>query len=386
MTDTVTRKVPKLRFRGFSDEWEEKQLKELAKIGTGKRDTQDRVRDGKFPFYVRSDTVERINSFGYDGEAILTSGDGVGVGKNFHYVTGKFDYHQRVYSIRDFKAGADSKYIYQYFSAKFYKRVIRLSAKNSVDSVRMDMIADMPIPLPSKEEQGKIAGFLTNLDKKISALESKKELIRKYKKSVMQAIFSQKFRFKDMHGNNYSDWEEKTLNSVMSESRIKGHKGNNANKLTVKLWGKGVFGKIDKTAGSINTKYYQRKAGQFIYSKLDFLNCAFAIIPDYLEGFESTVDMPAFDIKQGYDGRFLLERVKQAQFYKKLGETADGSRKARRVHADVFLGFKMLIPVYEEQNKIADFLTSLDDKIELTERKLEQAKRFKSSLLQQMFV
>ena len=102
------KKVPNLRFIGFGDEWQEKRLKELAKIGTGKRDTQDRVRDGKYPFYVRSDTVERINSFGHDGEAILTSGDGVGVGRNFHYVTGKFDFHQRVYAIKDFEDTANA--------------------------------------------------------------------------------------------------------------------------------------------------------------------------------------------------------------------------------------------------------------------------------------
>ena len=91
-----TQKIPKLRFREFSGAWEEKKLGEICKIKTGSKDTQDRNDDGKYPFFVRSNTVEKINSFSFDGEAILTSGDGVGVGKNFHYMVGKFDYHQRV--------------------------------------------------------------------------------------------------------------------------------------------------------------------------------------------------------------------------------------------------------------------------------------------------
>lgn len=91
--------VPRVRFGEFEGEWEEKTLGEVAKVTTGNKDTQNKVEGGKYPFFVRSQTVERIDSFSFDGEAILTSGDGVGVGKNFHYINGKFDFHQRVYCI-----------------------------------------------------------------------------------------------------------------------------------------------------------------------------------------------------------------------------------------------------------------------------------------------
>ena len=99
MTQTQQHNVPALRFPEFSGEWEHQPIKELAEVKTGSRDTQNRIPSGKYPFYVRSDTIERINTFAYEGEAVLTSGDGVGVGKNIHYVNGKFDYHQRVYAI-----------------------------------------------------------------------------------------------------------------------------------------------------------------------------------------------------------------------------------------------------------------------------------------------
>ena len=139
--------VPHLRFPEFSGEWEEKRFKDVCKITTGNKNTQDKSDDGIYPFYVRSQIVERINSWTFDGEAILTAGDGVGVGKVFHYSTGKIGVHQRVYILSDFKC--DGKYLYSYFAGNFYNRVKRMSAKNSVDSVRMEMIADMPIYLPS---------------------------------------------------------------------------------------------------------------------------------------------------------------------------------------------------------------------------------------------
>ncbi|WP_230988171.1 hypothetical protein [Bathymodiolus japonicus methanotrophic gill symbiont] len=81
----------------------------MADITTGNKDTQNKVNGGVYLFFVRSQTVGKINSFSYDGEAILTSGDGVGVGKNFHYINGRFDYHQRVYCI--FGSVANDKYL-----------------------------------------------------------------------------------------------------------------------------------------------------------------------------------------------------------------------------------------------------------------------------------
>ena len=82
------------------EHWEVRRLKTLASINTGGRDTINRKDDGKYPFFVRSQTVEKIDTWSYDGEAVLTAGDGVGVGRVFHYVNGKFDYHQRVYKVQ----------------------------------------------------------------------------------------------------------------------------------------------------------------------------------------------------------------------------------------------------------------------------------------------
>ncbi len=81
------------------EHWEQKRLRFLCNIKTGDKDTIDREDNGKYPFYVRSPKIEHINSFSFDGEAVLMAGDGVGAGKVFHYVKGKFGCHQRVYNI-----------------------------------------------------------------------------------------------------------------------------------------------------------------------------------------------------------------------------------------------------------------------------------------------
>ena len=94
----------------------------------------------------------------------MTVGDGVGTGKVFHYVNGKYDLHQRVYRMFGFSEEITAKYFYYYFSNHFYNRVMAMTAKTSVDSVRYEMIADMDVALPKVKEQITISDFLNSLD------------------------------------------------------------------------------------------------------------------------------------------------------------------------------------------------------------------------------
>jgi type I restriction enzyme S subunit len=182
---------PRRRFREFqyAGEWEVRNVSQFAKVTTGDKDTQNKVEGGKYPFFVRSQTVERINSFSNDGEAVLTSGDGVGVGKNFHYINGKFDFHQRVYCIYDFAKDVSGMFFYLYFSEHFGERVMRMSAKNSVDSVRMAMITEMPVLVPSLPEQHRIAECLSSLDGQIAAETHKHAALQHHKRGLMQQLF-----------------------------------------------------------------------------------------------------------------------------------------------------------------------------------------------------
>ena len=257
----------------------------------------------------------------------------------------------------------------------------------SQTNISQKILCDVSLMTPAKAEQTKIASFLSAVDEKISQLTQKHELLSQYKQGMMQKLFSQQIRFKADNGSEFGEWEETLLSEFLTESLIKGLKGNEAKKLTVKLWGKGVVPKNEAFEGSENTQYYKRFVGQLIYGKLDFLNCAFGIIPVHLDGYETTIDAPSFDIyKEKANPYFLLNRFLQKDFYKKNGEEADGSRKAKRINQSVFLAMQIDLPCLEEQTKIANFLSAIDQKIEVVAQQIEQAKTWKKGLLQQMFV
>lgn len=377
--------VPVLRFKGFDDVWKFKLLGSVCVVKTGGSDTQNRVDDGIYPFFVRSNTVERINTFSFDGEAILTSGDGVGVGKNFHYINGKFDYHQRVYALREFKKGYSGEFIYQVFKEQFYKRVIKLSAKNSVDSVRMNMITEMKISFPTLLEQQKIASFLSAVDEKIQQLSRKKELLEQYKKGVMQQLFSGKLRFKNENGKDYADWEEKRLGDFCTffsggtptSTNQKFYSG------TIPFIGSGniydseVFSFISEEAlnsssakivekGDLLYALYGANSGELAISKMNgAINQAILCIRN----------------QESIEYLYYVLLLNKDNIVAKFLQGGQGN-----LSAQIIKRLKYKFPSIEEQHKIANFLSNIDTKIESTSQQITQTQSFKKGLLQQMFL
>ena len=209
-------KNPRIRFKGFTDDWEQRKVGEICSISTGKSNTQDKVDSGKYPFYVRSPIIEHSEKYLYDEEAVLTVGDGVGTGKVFHYVNGKYDLHQRVYRMYNFSDCVDARFFYEWFSKNFYKRVMSMTAKTSVDSVRYDMISEMDMRFPLMSEQIKIADFLFLLEQVITLHQRKLEKLELMKKSLLQKMFPKsgnvnpKIRFKGYT----DDWEQRKLDDL----------------------------------------------------------------------------------------------------------------------------------------------------------------------------
>ena len=175
-----------LRFPEFTDEWTQTTIGEICKVSTGEMNTQDKIEDGMYPFYVRSSKIERANRYTYDGVAILTPGDGA-IGQIFHYSKGKIAVHQRVYMLTEMQC--IPKYLFHCFSARFFGRVNRMSAKNTVDSVRMNMITDMPIPLPSLPEQRKIAALLSAIDERLDVERAYAEQLKQQKAYLLRQMF-----------------------------------------------------------------------------------------------------------------------------------------------------------------------------------------------------
>ncbi|MCJ9669017.1 MULTISPECIES: restriction endonuclease subunit S [unclassified Neorhizobium] len=165
-------------------------------------------------------------------------------------------------------------------------------------------------------------------------------------------------------------WRPVRIGDLIRESRIKGSNGSSAKKLTIRLYGRGIVASSDR-GGSEATNYFRRKAGQFAYSKLDCLNGAFGIVPEHLDGYETTLDLPAFDFLGKVDPDWFLKMVSRPAFYGRFKFAAIGSRKANRVPTVEFLATRLSIPPLAEQRAIAEVLGAVDNAIAKTEASIE---------------
>ena len=182
------------RLPGRHGEWELKRLGEIAHIKTGSRNNEDKVEDGQYPFFVRSEVVERINSYSHDCEAILVPGEGR-IGDIFHYINGRFDVHQRVYAITKFSADISGRFIHFYLAKNFGAWAMQNTVKATVDSLRLPtfQIFEMRLP-PTKAEQTAIASVLTEMDRELAVLEQRREKTRALKQAMMQELLTGRTR------------------------------------------------------------------------------------------------------------------------------------------------------------------------------------------------
>ena len=356
-----TLNVPNLRFPEFSGEWERCKIKQVCDITTGNKNTQDKSDDGIYPFYVRSQTVERINSWSFDGEAILTAGDGVGVGKVFHYSTGKIGVHQRVYILSNFTC--DSKYLFHYFSSRFYGRVKRMSAKNSVDSVRMEMIADMPIYLASKDEQLKIGNLLSLLDERI---ETQKKIIEDLKK-LKDAIRTKLFRHIESACTTYDEIRNMLDYEQPSEYLVSSTEYSD-NYLTPVLTANKAFilGYTDDVHGT--------------YDKGDCI---------ILDDFTMDVKYVSFPFKVKSSAIKILTAKKDVDLYfmyEYLLHLDLVSEEHKRHYISEIEPMTLSCPTLQEQKRIAQTLKALDMQVQSANRLNDLLLKQKQYIVSQMFI
>ena len=183
-----------MRLDGFEGEWIKIKLGDISSIKTGSRNVEEHSANGKYPFFVRSKEVMKINTFSYDEEAILVPGEG-GIGEIFHYVNGKFDVHQRVYKISDFNDKVNALFIYWYMIIFFGEYAKENTVKATVDSLRLPTFTDFICCLPpTKAEQTAIADILTTMDNEIEALEKERDKYKCIKQGMMQQLLTGKIR------------------------------------------------------------------------------------------------------------------------------------------------------------------------------------------------
>ena len=380
---------PKIRFKGFDSRLDKSLIGDICHISTGKSNTQDKKDDGIYPFYVRSPHIERSNKYLYDEEAVLTVGDGVGTGKVFHYVNGKYDLHQRVYRMFNFK-DINAKYFYYLFSQKFYKRVMSMTAKSSVDSVRLEMISQMEIEYPSINEQETIANYFTSLDSQISAATSRLASLKQMKAASLQAMFPQegetvpKIRFKGFEG----EWKKVKFSELYERSSIKNDLSFGEDKIISVA---NMF--FIKNSRQVDDDYLRSynimRLGDIAFEGHSSKEFAYGRFVENTigDGIVSHVFVVMKPISKKYDLYFWKYYINNENIMGRiLSRCTKSSTMMNDIVVDDFLKESILVPSYEEQIEIGKILTSLDRQISLQSQRLEKLKQIKSACLDKMFV
>lgn len=184
----------KRRLPGFSGKWVKRYLGDIAHIKTGSRNNEDKVEGGQYPFFVRSQFIERINSYSYNCEAILVPGEGQ-IGSIFHYINGRFDVHQRVYAITKFAPDVSAKFLHYYMSKFFGVWAMQNTVKATVDSLRLPTFQTFQMMLPPNlNEQVAIAQVLSDMDSEIDKLDQHLAKYKMLKQGMMQVLLTGRIR------------------------------------------------------------------------------------------------------------------------------------------------------------------------------------------------
>ncbi|UNT43937.1 restriction endonuclease subunit S [Acinetobacter sp. LUNF3] len=254
----------------------------------------------------------------------------------------------------------------------------------------------LPFSYPSKKEQTKIASFLSAVDEKISQLTQKHALLSQYKQGMMQKLFSQQIRFKADDGSEFGEWEDKILKDLFPKIR-NGFVGvatpYYVNYGVKYLQGKNIKnGKIDATGLIfINQEFHQKKTNSILKTN-DILmvqsghvgECA-VVTEDY-----DNANCHALLVLSPKSSKLINSKFVVYYFYSEIGKKKIALIKTgntiEHILASDIKEVALLFPCLAEQTKIANFLSAIDQKIEVVAQQIEQAKTWKKGLLQQMFV
>jgi type I restriction enzyme S subunit len=246
--------------------------------------------------------------------------------------------------------------------------------KTSLVHVHKIDITRQVIDVPSLDEQRRIVDILATWDR---AVDTSSRLVS-IKERMLIGLVRRAF------SGRSAGSVIRRFGDLLSESRIEGTHGEAAQKLTVKLYGLGVIPKVDKRKGSRGTVYYKRRVGQFIYSKLDFLNGAFGIIPQDLDGYETTQDLPSFDISADINPNWLLEYLRRPEYYRFQTGLARGQRKARRVNPPDLLRSTLNVPPRVVQDRVVEEISTFRRGWELEQQKTAALRRQRDALASEL--
>ena len=404
MTTTTQQKVPALRFKDeqgndFPD-WQEKQLGKVAKFKNGKAHEQNIDVAGKYivvnsKFISSEGVVKKFSSNQicplYKGNIVLVMSDvpkGKALAKCFYIERDDaYTLNQRICSLSSEKIDP----LFLYLITNRNKYFLKFDTGVTQTNLRKEEVLRCPLNIPELLEQQKIATFLSAVNTKIEQLNNKKALWEQYKKGMMQKLFNQEIRFKDEQGNDYPDWEEKTFGDI---SRVK--RGASPRPISSPKWfsENSRIGWVRISDITSSNKYLKKttqylsnegvKKSRFIPKWNIVMSICATIGKPIYTGFDVCIHdgfvvFEGLNVNKEFIYYFLEKMQKRWYRYGQPGTQVN-------LNSDIVSNEKIRIPKEAEQQKIANFLSAVDTKIELVTTELKQARTFKKGLLQQMFI
>lgn len=385
---------PKLRFPEFKGDWETKKLSNVSMIGRGK--SKHRPRDaeflygGKYPF-IQTGDIRNADLY-LTNYTQTYSEEGLKQSKLWDENTLCITIAANIAETTILKIKAcfpdsiiglipnedDTTVLFlKYQFDKFKIEIQNLSQGVAQANLNQEKLSNIEFNFPSLQEQTKIANFLSSVDEKLNLLKEKKELLEDYKKGIMQKIFNQEIRFKDDNGNDFQDWVEMALGEFAEIN-----KGNQLNKddlndfdiypsISGGIEPSGYTDKFNRNENTIIISEGGNSCGYVNFIKTKFWCGGHCYSVDILEN-------QTFDI----DYIFQLLKFNQNEIMAlRVGSGLPNIQKKDLKNFQLKLSINKI-----EQTKIANFLSAIDEKIELVSTQIQDTQEYKKGLLQQMFV
>lgn len=403
--------IPSLRFPEFSGDWKEKKIDDIAeKVNSGKTPLggeavyvekgvlfirSQNVLDSKLSLdnstYITDEVNKTMkNSVVYPNDILLNI-TGASLGRSC-VVPNNFsvgNVNQHVCIIRLNKEN-ESAFLQPIFASEKGQNIFTsLQTGSGREGLNFQSIRGIKLHFPSLTEQTKIASFLTKVDEKLTALKKKKEMLEQYKKGVMQQIFSQELRFKDDDGNDFPDWEEKKLCEVLKiqggfafKSSSFGHSG-----ITKVLRIGDIKSSIDldKFKGVYSEETPDKK---YLVKKNDFLmalsGATFGKVGKIVSEGIGHINQRVATFRTNQCLEYFFQLVQSEDFKNYITSIPTASAQPNISNDDIG-NYISLIPTENEQYKIANFLSTIDNKITYCQSQIDKTEEWKKGLLQQMF-
>lgn len=375
--------VPKLRFPTFTEEWERKRLDEVAPLQRGFDLPIDKIIEGEYPVIFSNGILKYHREFKAKAPGVVTGRSGT-IGK-VTYIQKDYWPHNTSLWVTDFKDN-HPKFIF-YFYLKF--KLERFGTGSGVPTLNRNDIHLQKEYFPNLSEQEKIASFLTAVDEKLNLLKKKKTLLEQYKKGVMEKLLLKQLRFKNEDGSNYPKWESKKLGEVAEIKRgaasqhliyINTEKeGVRFLRINDFLSNEPVYVKntVDMQKFTVNTNDLLM-AGTGATAGIVF------IVPEKFNKLSYSYNAPRIRVNTAYF-LFIYYYLNSDTILRQQKGLFVGNAQ-HFLDTDAMRSLKIALPCLQEQTKIANFLSAMDEKINHYQKQIEKTELWKKGLLQKMFV